>query len=123
MTVTISLATNDEHGNETGKLSAVQLGNGALDLQWGEIGSEPRYRLLYRKFLFIQRRRYDVTAVHAWYGNWCWTGVSMQASEAVKLLNNLSNDDRWHCEGGWCDLSDAYAVGAVTAELLADVDG
>jgi len=47
----------------------------------------------------------------------------MTTPEAARLLNYLSLDDRWHCEGEWCDLTDAYAIAKVTPELLADVDG
>jgi len=126
MRVVVSLATNDAHGVDTGRVSAIQLGNGAIDLQWGEIGSEPRYSVSRTDdgyILRISRKRFRVLGKTDWYGNWCWTAVPMEMDEAVKLLNYLSGDDRWHCEGGWCDLTDAYTEAKVTPELLADVDG
>lgn len=119
--VIISLETNDAHGNDTGKVSAIQLDD-AIDLQWGEIGTERGYRIVAGRYLFLQRQRYEITGTQTWYGNWCWTGVVMDATEAVKLLNNLSKEDRWHCEGGWCDLTDAFAEGKVTQELLEDLE-
>jgi hypothetical protein len=57
-----------------------------------------------------------------WYGNWCWTGIAMDFSEVTRLLNYLATDDRWHNEGGWCDLCDAYSAGKVTQELLYEVE-
>jgi hypothetical protein len=39
---------------------------------------------------------------------------SMDLGWAAKLLNYLSEDDRWHCDGGWCDLTDAYTEAKVT---------
>ena len=125
MTVVISLATNDEHGNDTGRVSASQWGDGAIDLQWGEIGSEPRYSVSRTNdgyILRLSRKRFRALGRTDWYGNWCWTAVPMEIAEAVKFLNYLSTDDRWHCEGGWCDLTDAYTEAKVTAELLADID-
>jgi hypothetical protein len=124
MRVVISLATNDVHGNDTGRVSAIQLGNGAIDLQWGAIGSEPRYSVSRTDdgyILRISRKRFHALGKTDWYGNWCWTGVPMEMAEAVKLLNYLSADDRWHCEGGWCDLTNAYTEAKVTPELLADI--
>ena len=118
--IIVSLATNDEHGIDTGRVCAVQIGEG-IDLQWGERGSEPRYSFRGR-FLWLSHRRFEVLAgKHEWYGNWCWSAVTMTAYEAARFLNYLSLDDRWHCEGGLCDLTDAYTVAKVTPELLADV--
>lgn len=120
MNVIVSLATNDEHGIDTGRVSAVQIGD-EIDLQWGERGSEPRYSFS-GNFLCLSRRRFEVlSGKHV--GNWCWSAVTMTTPEAARLLNYLSLDDRWHCEGGVCDLTDAYAIAKVTPELLADVDG
>ena len=122
MNVIISLATNDDHGNDTGRVSAIQLGNGGIDLQWGEIGSEPRYSVR-GGLLHLSRRRFKILGgKHEWVGNWCWSAVTMTAQETARFLNYLSLDDRWHCEGGLCDLTDAYAEAKVTPELLADVD-
>lgn len=118
--VIVSFCTNDEHGNDTGKVCAVHLDDGAIELQWGEIGSEPTYRIV-GSFLWLQRRRYDIGGIRTWYGNWCWTGIALKPTEAAKLLNNLTKDDRWHCEGGWCDLSDAFVAGEVTPEMLLEV--
>ena len=121
--VIVSLATNDpDNGNETDRVTAVQLYDDALDLQWGEWpqSSAPRWSIKNGR-LKISRRKFAVKSTKDWYGNWCWTGVWMEAEEAVKLLNYLSQDDRWHCEGGYCDLCDAYAAHAVTADLLAEV--
>ena len=57
-----------------------------------------------------------------WYGNMAWTGVSMSNAAAAALLNYLSKEPRWHCDGGWCELTDAYEKGEVTAEMLEDVE-
>ena len=121
MRVVISLATNDEHGNPTEHVSAVQIGE-AIDLQWGEIGSEPRYSID-GMVLKVSRQRFPILGKQKWYGNWCWTAVTMDGCWAAKFLNYLSGDDRWHCEGGWCDLTDAYTEAKVTPELLADTNG
>ena len=121
--IVFSLATNDAHGNDTGKVSAIQLED-AIDLQWGEIGSEPRYSISRDTegyILKLSRKRFRILGKTDWYGNWCWTAIPMKMSEAVKFLNYLSADDRWHCEGGWCDLTDAYVEAKVTPELLEDV--
>jgi hypothetical protein len=117
--IVFSLCTNDEHGVDTGRVCAVQLDD-AIDLHWGEMGSEPRYSIDGR-VLRLSRRHFQITGKQEWYGNWCWTGVSMELAEAVEFLNYLSRDDRWHCEGGWCDLTDAYADGIVTPELILGV--
>ena len=117
MTLTISICTNDDHGNNTGKVCAVQLDD-ALELRWEEMGREPRYSLS-NGILRFSRNRFRYLGFTTWYGNWCWTGVTMDDEEAARFLNYLSQDERWHCEGGWCDLSDAYAEGKVTPEMLA----
>jgi hypothetical protein len=119
-----SLATNDEHGVDTGRVSAIQFED-AIDLQWGEIGSEPAYSTSRTKdgyILRLGRKRFKILGRGDWYGNWCWTGITMTLETAVEFLNYLSRDDRWHCEGGWCDLTDAYSEGKVTAELMLGVE-
>jgi hypothetical protein len=116
MSVILSFATNDDHGNDTGRVSAIHLDD-ALELQWGEIGSEPRYSVE-GSLLRISRRKFIISGVRTWYGNMVWTGIALDDDEAVRLLNYLSEDDRWHCEGGWCDLSDAYVEGKVTRALI-----
>jgi len=117
--VIVSLCTNDNHGNDTGHVSAIDLGE-AIDLQWAEIGHEPRYSIE-QKVLTIQRKKFAITGRTEWLGNWCWTGVSMVETEAARLLNHLSKDTRWHCEGGWCDLTEAYESGDVIPENLEGV--
>jgi len=119
--IDVSILTNDERGNDTGRISAIHLDD-ALELNWGEIGSAPSYRLVARKFFFLQRHRYDVHGIREWYGNWCWTGIGLSAEDTARLLNACSKDDRWHVEGGWCDLSDAFVEGKVTPELLAELE-
>ena len=116
MNVTFSLATNDEHGVDTGHVSAIQLDD-AIDLHWGEIGSEPRYSID-GLVLKLSRQKFPILVKADWYGNWCWTAVTMDYCWAAKFLNYLSADDRWHCEGGWCDLTDKYCKGKITPELL-----
>src|SRR5208283_4254485 len=99
---------------------AIQLED-AIDLHWGEIGSEPHYSVLRTAkgyFLRLSRQRFRILGKNDWYGNWCWTAITMERSEAVRFLNYLSGDDRWHCEGGWCDLTDSYTEGKITPELL-----
>jgi hypothetical protein len=117
--VIISLATNDANGVDTGHVCAIQLDE-AIDLRWGEIGSEPSYSID-GLVLKISRQRFPIFGKQHWYGNCCWTAVTMDLCWATKLLNYLSGDDRWHCEGGWCDLTDAYAEGKVTPQLLEKV--
>jgi hypothetical protein len=122
VTTVIELCTNDEHGVDTGHVCAVQVGE-AIDLQWGEIGSEPTYSMSRDDkgyILRLGRKRFRALGKTDWYGNWCWTAVPMETAEAVKLLNHLSTDDRWHVEGGWCDLTDAYTDAKITAELLSE---
>jgi hypothetical protein len=116
MSVIVSIATNDDHGNDTGRISAIQIGD-AIDLHWGEMYSEPRYSIRDHQ-LRLQRQNFAISGSHTWYGNWCWNAVSMDDAEAAKLLNHLSKDDRWHCEGGWCDLTDAYTEGKVEDAML-----
>lgn len=120
--IVVSLCTNNpRNGDDTGRVSAVHLDDEAIELAWGEIGSEPRYSFHGDSLgysMFLGRKRFRVLGKTDWYGNWCWTGVPMEAQEVVKLLNHLSKDDRWHCEGGWCDLTDAFTDGKVTLELL-----
>ena len=124
MNVIFSLATNDEHGIDTGRVSAIQLDD-AIDLQWGEIGSEPRYSVARTDqgyYLRLSRKRFRILGKGDWYGNWCWTAITMEKSEAAKFLNYLSEDDRWHCEGGWCDLTDRYTERKITPELLQELE-
>ena len=117
MSVIVSLCTNNwRNGEDTGHVSAVQVGD-SIDLQWGEIGSEPRYSIT-DEGLKISHKTFPIRSKRDWYGNWCWTGVSMDEQIAVSLLNYLSKDERWHCEGGVCDLTDAYTDGKVTQEIL-----
>ena len=124
--MTISLCTNDEHGNDTGRVFAVHLDD-AVELQWSESGTEPRYSIwhgnlrLSRKTFSIQGKTFSIQGKTDRYGNWCWTGVTMRPAEICRLLNYLSQDDRWHCEGGWCDLTDAYCKGEVLPHLLKEI--
>jgi hypothetical protein len=124
-TVVISLCTNDEHGIDTGRVAAIHIGNGALELAWGEIGSEPRYSMARTDkgyLLRFGRKHFPALGKTDWYGNWCWTAVPMLAEDAAIFLNHLSTEDRWHCEGGWCDLSDAYCDGKVTAAMVIEAN-
>ena len=45
MSIAVSLATNDAHGNSTGRVSAVHVED-AIDLQWEEIGGGLRYSMI-----------------------------------------------------------------------------
>jgi hypothetical protein len=119
MRIVISLATNDEHGQDTGRVYAIQIED-AIDLQWGERGTEPKYSID-GGLLKLSRRRFPLWGKRDWYGNWCWTGVVTDLCWAARLLNYVSQDDRWHCEGGWCDLTDAFSEGKVTPAMLTEL--
>jgi len=119
-TIIFSLCTNDEHGVDTGRVCAIQLDD-AIDLHWGEIGSEPRYSAFRTNagyILRLGRKRFNILGKSDWYGNWCWTAITMKLADAVGFLNHLSRDDRWHCEGGLCDLTDLFTEGKITSDIL-----
>ena len=116
MSMAVSLATNDEHGNSTGRVSAVHIED-AIELQWEEIGDGPRYSIE-DDVLQISHHKTPIYTSQDWYGNMVWTGVSMSKAAAAALLNALSKEPRWHCEGGWVELTEAYEKGEVTAQHL-----
>jgi hypothetical protein len=124
MSIIFSLATNDEHGEDTRRVSAIQLDD-AIDLHWEFIGREPRYsvtRTAEGYWLRLSRQRFKILGKNDWYGNWCWTAITMDIDEAGRFLNYLSTENRWHCEGGYCDLTDKYEQHNVTAKLLRDLE-
>lgn len=109
----ISLCTNDpDNGMDTGKVSAIHVGS-ALELAWGEIGSEPRYKIE-GNILKFSRQHFNVAGVRDWEGNWCWTGIWMLPDVAAEFLKYIHADDRWHNEGGWADFSDLYEAETLT---------
>ena len=116
MSVIVSLATNDDHGNSTGRVSAVEVG-GAIELEWAGSGVCPRYSIQ-EGVLRLSRGKFRIGGVREWYGTMCWTGVAMGNRTAAALLNYLSKEARWHCGGDLCDLTDAYDKGQVTEQLL-----
>lgn len=117
--VIVSLCTNDyRNGLDTEHVKAVDIG-GAIDIHWTGAGLGPTCRVV-SSFLTIGRKKFPVRSFKEWYGNWCWNAVGMSPKAASDLLNHLSKDDRWVCEGGICDLTDAFDQGKVSAEILAE---
>lgn len=109
----IALATNDpRNGQDTGRVRAIQPGL-AIDLQWGDLGREPRYHIK-DGYLWIHGDKFLITGQRDWVGNWCWRSVQMPIQEACRFLNSLSRNDRWHLEGGICDITDLYEKGKLT---------
>ena len=121
MPVVISLLTNDDFGNDTGRVRAIQVED-AIDLEWEVVGRGPKYRIK-DGFLHLSRATFPITGKRDWYGNWCWTAVSMGMEQACAFLNWLSKEERWHCEGGYCDLTDAWVEAKVTPDLLIGING
>jgi len=113
--IPVALAVNNDQGNHSGKLCAIVIGGGSLDVD-AEFESAyldaPIAVCRYHsdvKQLQIGRQRFPVSGYKTWYGNMLWDGAFVEPKVSGDILLWLwHHRDRVHLIGGAEDLYDAW---------------
>jgi hypothetical protein len=111
--VSIHMACNDpDNGDFAGHVCQIALPGNALELtakDWNILGFRgcPKLREDGSHFVLSGKPWPFVRRVW-WIGNWCWDGYAMTAENATAFLVWLHKRGLFHCEGGWCELCEAW---------------
>lgn len=113
MKIFLQLCMNDRNGNESGKLSALQLPGDSLDLQCCAFPPNRTCRID-GDHLVLGRKRWPIFGYIRYTGNIYWNTVAVAPAIALQILEQLRSWTDFHCDGGWVELADAYERGSVT---------
>lgn len=101
---TVSLCENDDHGNDSGKVRAVNFAEGAsfdacpsLELESQYAEDEDLRADLTGNTLIVGHERYRVRAFRSWVGNIYWNGYVISLKDGRRLANQLK-DRGWHTD-------------------------
>lgn len=111
MSVMVSFCCNDERGNVNGRVTAIHLPNGMLDLETRHVDGVA-FREMRPHRIRISRRTFDVHGYRPMYGNVFWNGYELTARDTLRLLAWARETGKWTCEGGWTVIADWWEAGA-----------
>ena len=117
------LCNNPDNGNFTGRVEALDIGDGILKLDnkyWPPRGPALRYDFKacgecrgwgagqVEGRVKVSRRFFPVVGYKYGWGNWCWDLIVMTPETAVPFLNYLKSLDCFQPEGGFEEFYDAF---------------
>jgi len=118
MKVELMLAVNDENGNHSGEVDAVEI----LDWINLEGDSVPCYLSHQNKFLIIDNSlSFDLRGYATWVGNIIWDCAILDSVHVATIINYLRRQ-HWNCTEAESGLYDKYHSGEeITAEWLEEL--
>lgn len=107
MMIRVSFCCNDQRGNFTGKVDAVDFHDRRgfeARLQGPTIRFDHETDGAVPGRVKVGRRKFEVTEYRYGVGNWCWDGVAMSQAESQRLLTYLLERgfqvEEWTTSGG-----------------------
>jgi hypothetical protein len=108
----VQIACNDDNGNQTGKIDAIQI-EGIAEFEGDALSYTPG------RWPLIEGLRVQSHGEQHWVGNWCWDAIRLDLEDTNRLLFLLHRNHWSIIEGDWA-LFQAYDRGC---DCLAALEG
>ena len=115
--ISIHMACNNpDNGDFAGRVAQISLDNECLQFTaraW-TITSLRRCPKLRedtergKRVFYFAGKPWQFERRNSWIGNWCWDGYAVTVPVAEAFLAWLRKRDLFQCEGGWCELTEAW---------------
>jgi hypothetical protein len=123
MSILLTLACNDERGNPSGRLGAIEIG-GCMQFVAGDCRG-PRFRFVNLRandaHFRLFRESWQLVSHREWFGNWCCDGVKVRHIVVLGLLNHPLLRRHFTLEQGVSTLFDHWRSGARWTEREASM--
>lgn len=110
----IIMAVNDENGNPTGRVEAINFvdrGNIIMELELVTDNAPQFLRSSDDKYLYIGRKAYRCAGYTTWAGSMIFDAAVIPRRTAELLAENLRRSGRWHCASAETDIFNAWEQG------------
>lgn len=115
MKIQLHLACNNDNGNHTGLISAVEV----LDTIYLE--GEPVSLTIGHGAMSITGMRFDLNGYGRWVGNICWDCATLESADVATIINYLRTLG-WSCTEAESGLFDKFHAGQeITAKELEEL--
>lgn len=105
----ISLCVNDDYGQDTGYISAMDFGDHAH-------AAITDGRMVCRvdqaaKTVKLGRKKFPIQSYRTWFGNMYWDAVRVTWETAEAIATHISRDKRWVVDNSYISVLDAWENG------------